>query len=249
VVDEIVSAGGNAVADTNTVATEQGAAALIQTAVDAYGGVDILVNNAGISMSADFDEITSRDFERTINVNLMGTIWTCRAAWSHMRRAGYGRIVNTSSGALAGLGRLSAYAASKGGVFSFTRALAVDGEPLGIKANTVNPAAYTRMLESQQAPESSLLIMAKESQPAELVSPAVASLAHESCPVNGECISAVGGYVNRLSLVETAGFADPELTIERLVERWDEVVDESEERHVPAGFIDVNQWTPKPYEP
>src|SRR3954453_78930 len=232
---EIEALGGSAVADTNSIATEAGASALIKTAVDAFGGLDILVNNAGISIQADFDEMTSRDFLRDIEINLMGSVWTARAAWPHMKAAGYGRIVNISSGALAGLGRLSAYSISKGGVYSLTRSLAVDGKPHGIKANTVNPAAYTRMLMSQQDDDSELLKMAKESQPAELVSPVVAFLSHESCPVTGECISAVSGYVNRLYLAETAGFVDSDLTIERLVERWDEVMDPKDAREVPAG--------------
>lgn len=249
VAEEIRSLGGKAAADTNSVASEAGAQALIKTAIDAFGSVDILINNAGISVQADFDEISSRDFERHIQINLMGPVWTCRAAWPHMRRSGYGRIVNIASGALAGLGRLSAYGVSKGGLFSLTRALAVDGAPFGIKANTVNPAAFTRMLLSQQEETSSLLLWAKNSQPAELVSPVVALLSHETCPVTGECIAAVGGHINRLYLAETKGFVDPSLTIETLAERWAEVMDETDASRVDAGFIDVTQWAAKPYQP
>jgi NAD(P)-dependent dehydrogenase (short-subunit alcohol dehydrogenase family) len=246
---EIVELGGKAVPDTHSVATENGAAALIQTAIDAFGGVDILVNNAGISIQADFDEMTSRDFERHIQINTMGPVWTCRAAWPHMRRQGYGRIINIASGALAGLGRLSAYAVSKGGLFSLTRALAVDGAPFGIRANTVNPAAFTRMLLSQQEESSSLLQWAKDSQPAELVSPVVALLAHETCPVTGECIAAAGGHINRLYLAETAGISDSSLTLESLAARWSEVMDETGAARVDAGFIDITQWAAKPYSP
>jgi NAD(P)-dependent dehydrogenase (short-subunit alcohol dehydrogenase family) len=249
VAQEIVSMGGKAVPDTNSVASEAGAEALIRTAIDAFGSVDILVNNAGISIQADFDEISSRDFERHIQINTMGPVWTCRAAWPHMRRREYGRIVNIASGALAGLGRLSAYAVSKGGLFSLTRALAVDGAPFGIKANTVNPAAFTRMLQSQQEESSSLLQWARESQPAELVSPVVALLAHEVCPVTGECIAAVGGHINRLYLAETRGFVDTSLTIESLAEGWDQVMAEEGSTRVDAGFIDVTQWAAKPYRP
>jgi NAD(P)-dependent dehydrogenase (short-subunit alcohol dehydrogenase family) len=245
---EIVALGGKAVSDTNSVASEAGANALIGTAMDAFGSVDILVNNAGISIQAGFDEISSRDFERHIQINTMGAVWTSRAAWPHMRERSYGRIVNIASGALAGLGRLSAYAVSKGGLFSLTRALAVDGAPFGIKANTVNPAAFTRMLQSQQEDSSSLLQWAKDSQPAELVSPVVALLSHEACPVTGECIAAVGGHINRLYLAETKGFVDTDLTMESLVERWDEVMNEDGANRVDAGFIDVTQWAAKPYQ-
>lgn len=247
VVEEIRAAGGVAVADTHSVASEEGAAALIKTAIDAFGGVDILVNNAGICESAAFDELSSRDFVRHIEINLMGPVWTCRAAWPHMKRSKYGRIVNIGSGAMIGLGGLSAYAASKGGVFALTRALSVEGAPFGIKANTVHPAAHTRMVEAQQEEDSSLLVMARASQPAELVSPAVAFLAHESCPVTGECVSAVGGFVNRLMLAETKGGMFPNLTTEELRDQWPNIANEDGASIVRAGFIDTSEWRPKPY--
>lgn len=247
VVEEIRAAGGTAVADTHSVASEQGAAALINTAIEAFGGVDILVNNAGICESAEFDELSSRDFTRHIEINLMGPVWTCRAAWPHMKRKGYGRIINIGSGAMIGLGGLSAYATSKGGLFALTRALSVEGAPFGIKANTVHPAAYTRMLEAQQEEDSSLLIDARAGQPAELVSPAVAFLAHETCPVSGECVSAVAGFVNRLLLAQTKGVMLPSLTIEDMRDHWATVTNEDGIESISAGFIDTSQWRPKPY--
>lgn len=248
VAEEIRAAGGAAVADTNSVASEQGAAALIKTAMDAFGSVDILVNNAGICESAVFDELSSRDFVRHIEINLMGPVWTCRAAWPHMKAKRYGRIINIGSGAMIGLGGLAAYATSKGGLFALTRALSVEGAPFGIKANTVHPAAHTRMLEAQQEEDSSLLVMARASQPAELVSPAVAFLAHESCPVTGECVSAVGGFVNRLMLAETKGGVFPDLTVEQLRDQWTNIANDEGAAIVNAGFIDTSEWRPKPYK-
>ena len=198
-------------ADKHSVATEEGAAAIVQTALDAFGGVDILVNNAGISIAAPFDEMTSRDFRRHIDINLMGPIWTCRAAWPHMRAKGYGRIVNITSGALAGFTWLAAYGASKGGLLSLTRSLAAEGASLGIKVNAVNPGAFTRMVAAQQEPTSPMYRHASENLPPELVSPVVAFLAHEECPVTGECIEAVGGEVRRIYMAQTAGFTDRRL--------------------------------------
>lgn len=247
VVAEIRAAGGTAVSDTNSVATEDGAAALIETAIDAFGSVDILVNNAGICESAAFDELSSRDFVRHIEINLMGPVWTCRAAWPHMKAKGYGRIVNIGSGAMIGLGGLAAYATSKGGLFALTRSLSVEGAPFGIKANTVHPAAHTRMLEAQQEEDSILLVSARESQPAELVSPVVAFLAHEDCPVTGECLSAVGGFINRLLLAETKGVVFPQLTLEDVRDHWTDFTNEAGAAPVTAGFIDTSQWRPKPY--
>ena len=247
VAEEIRALGGKAVADVHSVATEDGAAAIIQTALDAFGGIDILINNAGISIAAAFDEMSSRDFRRHIDINLMGPIWTCRAVWPHMRSKGYGRIVNITSGALAGFTWLAAYGASKGGLLSLTRSLAAEGAKLGIKANAVNPGAFTRMVDAQQEETSPMHRHARENLPAELVSPVVAFLAHDNCPVTGECIEAVGGEVRRIYVAQTAGFADRALTLEAVAARWNAVMAGSAETVISPGGFDPTQWDIKPY--
>jgi NAD(P)-dependent dehydrogenase (short-subunit alcohol dehydrogenase family) len=247
VAEEIRALGGNAVADVHSVATEDGASAIVQTALDAFGRVDILINNAGISIAAPFDEMSSKDFRRHIDINLMGPIWTCRAAWPHMRSKGYGRIVNITSGALAGCTWLVAYGTSKGGLLSLTRSIAAEGASLGIKVNAVNPGAFTRMVAAQQAPTSPMYRHAKENLPAELVSPVVAFLAHEECPVTGECIEAVGGEVRRIYLAGTRGFTDRNLTPEAVQARWNEVVAGSAATLIAHGAFDPAQWDIKPY--
>jgi NAD(P)-dependent dehydrogenase (short-subunit alcohol dehydrogenase family) len=247
VAEEIRALGGKAVADTHSVATEDGAAAVVQTALDAFGGVDILVNNAGISIAAPFEEMTSRDFRRHIDINLMGPVWTCRAAWPHMRAKGYGRIVNVTSGALAGFTWLIAYGTSKGGLLSLTRSLAAEGASLGIKVNAINPGAFTRMVAAQQAPTSPMYRHASENLPPELVSPVVAFLAHEKCPATGECIEAVGGEVRRVYLAQTAGFIDRDLSPEMVAARWNEVMAGSAENLIAHGTFDPTQWDIKPY--
>lgn len=246
---EIRANGGQAVADVHSVASEAGAAAIVQTALDAFGGVDILVNNAGLSIAAGFDEMTSRDFLRHIEVNLMGAVWTCRAAWPHMRAKGYGRIVNTTSGAMAGYANLVAYGASKGGLLSLTRALAAEGAALGIKANAVNPGAFTRMVAAQQPETSSMYQYAKQNLPADLVSPVVAYLAHEACPVSGECVEAVAGEVRRVYLAQTPGFADRDLSLETVAARWDEAMAGAAGAVIGCADLDTSQWDFKPYRP
>lgn len=243
---EIRAAGGNAVADTNTVATVDGANRIIQTALDAFGGVDILVNNAAFSISAMFEQLTPADFERHITVNLLGPAWTCRAAWPHMRAKGYGRIVNIASGAIAGAAGLSAYGASKGGVFSLTRSLASEGEPLGIRVNSVNPGGFSRLVIATQN-EGSFVYNNSLTQPAELASPVVAYLAHEDCAVNGECIEAMGGAVRRFYVASTPGFADPNLTVEMVAERWREVMDGAADA-IPYGDHALVEGA-RPYDP
>lgn len=249
VAQEIRDLGGEAIADEHSVASEEGAAALVQTALDAFGGIDILVNNAGISIAAPFDEMTSRDFRRHIDINLMGSIWTCRAVWPHMRAKGYGRIVNTTSGALAGARWLTAYGASKGGLFSLTRALAAEAAGFGIKVNAVNPGAFTRMVVAQQEDTSPMYQHAREHLPPDIVSPVVGFLAHENCPVSGECIDSVGGEVRKTYLAQTAGFTDPGLTIETVSSRWGEVMAGTAASVIPPGLFDPTQWNIKPYRP
>jgi len=248
VAEEIRAAGGKAVADTNSVATPEGAEAIIRTALDAFGGVDILVNNAAISIGAAIDEMSPRDFQRHMDINLMGSIWCCRAAWPHMKAKGYGRIVNTTSSSMTGFADHVAYAASKGGVWSMTRCLAAEGAPLGIRVNAVSPGAFTRLVSSTLEEDSPLLQHSKANLPAELSSPAVAYLAHEDCPVNGECIDSVGGMVQRTYIGRTKGFADPALTIETVAERWDEVMNMAGAETVGIGDMDTSEWKIRRYE-
>jgi NAD(P)-dependent dehydrogenase (short-subunit alcohol dehydrogenase family) len=223
VVEEIRTLGGTAVADVNSVATVESAQAIIQTALDAFGRVDILVNNAAFSITAPFDRLTPRDFERHIQTNLLGPAWTCRAAWPHMQEHRYGRIVNITSGAIAGGAGISAYAAAKGGLFSLTRSLASEGEAFGIKVNSVNPGAFTRLVMATQQ-EGSYIYNLTQAMPATLVSPVVAYLAHEDCPVTGECIESAGGTVRRFYVAVTEGFKDSSLTVQAVAERWSDVL-------------------------
>jgi NAD(P)-dependent dehydrogenase (short-subunit alcohol dehydrogenase family) len=246
---EIRALGGQAVADTHSVATEAGAAAIVQTALDAFGSIDILVNNAGICRVVSFEEMTPQDFRQTIEVNLMGTVFTCRAAWPHMKARGYGRIVNISSGSMAGYAWQTAYAAAKAGVFSFTRSLAAEGRDHGIKANTVTPGALTRMVYAAQAETSPFISHAREHMPPEIVSPAVAFLAHESCPCTGECIESMGGHVCRMYLARTEGFTAPGMSIETVAERFQEAMAGAAAGIARHDEADPREWHIKPYVP
>lgn len=242
VAEEIRAAGGSAIANTDSVATPDGARAIVASALDAFGSVDILVSNAGISVGAPFDVISERDIQRHIDINLMGTIWCSRAVWPHMKARGYGRIVNITSSSMTGYADQAAYAASKGGVWSLSRSLAAEGEAHGIKVNAVSPGGYTRLVISTLEEDSPLLAHSKEHLPAHLSSPAVAFLAHESCPVNGECIDSVGGEVQRCYIARTAGFNQGGHTIETIAERWFEVMDEAGAATVGLAAMDTSGW-------
>jgi len=212
---EINAAGGAAIADLNSVADESGAHAVVQTALDKWGRVDILINNATIGARAGFDEITSADIERIIAVNLMGSIWMCRAVWPHMLAARYGRIVSTTSGGMMGMPFVTAYGAAKFGMFGLTRGLATEGAEHGIKVNAVSPGAATNSVGrflSFSDPE--MLAKYREDLPAELVSPVFGYLAHETCEVSGTLLNAAGGSVSARLIGATKGIRNPHLTIE-----------------------------------
>lgn len=248
VAEEIRRAGGKAIANTDSVATPEGAESIVRSALDAFGSVDILVNNAGISIGAPFDVISPRDLQRHIDINLMGTIWCSRAAWPHMKTAGYGRIVNITSSSMTGFANQAAYAASKGGIWALTRALAAEGEGLGLKVNAVSPGGYTRLVISTLEDDSPLLAHSKQELPPHLSSPAVAFLAHEDCPVTGECIDSVGGAVQRCYIARSSGFAERDHTIETIGERWATVMDTDGAVIVGLAAMDTSGWGLRAYD-
>jgi NAD(P)-dependent dehydrogenase (short-subunit alcohol dehydrogenase family) len=226
VVDEIVGLGGEAVADAHSVAEEAGAHAIVRTALDTWGRVDVLVNNAGIGVVSDFDEITSSHLEKVLAVHFMGPIWMCRAAWPHMKAAGYGRIVNTTSGGMWGQPGLTLYGAAKFGAFGLTRGLAVEGASHGIKVNSVSPGGHSNSFDRfYTIHDAEALAAFMGHTPAELVSPAVAYLAHEDCRVTGANFDSSGGTVDARLFGVTAGYSNPELTVEDVRDHLDQIVD------------------------
>ena len=224
VAEEIRSLGGTAVADSNDISSEAGAEALIANAVDTFGGVDILVNNAALCIMARFDEITSRHYRRIIDTNLMGPVWTSRAAWPHMKANGYGRIVNVGAAVFGGNMLMGAYGVSKGGMFMLSQSQAIEGHAHGIKANTVNPIGYSRMVPALQKESAAMLRIIRDNFPTEASAPMVAYLAHDDCPVSGECFDTAGGKVSRTVVARNRGFTEPGHTVETIAGRWQEVM-------------------------
>jgi NAD(P)-dependent dehydrogenase (short-subunit alcohol dehydrogenase family) len=212
VVDEIRSLGGEAVADTNSVASPAGARAVVQTALDAFGSLEILVNNAGVCFFASFEEISDDDIELQIAANLYGTIWMSRAALPHMREKGYGRIVNVTSGSAFGMVPMTGvYGAAKGGVLGLTKGVAAEMSQYGILCNAISPVASTRMVAVSALPGSPMF----GSSPPELAAPAVLLLAHADCPVNGEVLRAVDGRFGRVAVVSSSKMGADELFARR----------------------------------
>ncbi|MCX7620990.1 MAG: SDR family oxidoreductase [Acidimicrobiales bacterium] len=231
VVDEIIALGGEAVADTNSVATPEGGEAIVKTALDAFGTVDIVINNAGILRDKSFHNMTPELLNPVLDVHLKGAFYVTQPAWKIMREKNYGRVVNTASnaGILGNFGQTN-YGAAKMGLVGLTRVLAQEGAKHNIKANAIAPVAKTRMTEELLGP------LGDKLQP-ELVTPVVAWLCHEDCPVTGEVYSVAGGQVSRFFIGRTKGFYKPDLTVEDVRDHWDEIRDE-EGYTVPSGTSD-----------
>ena len=228
-VREIEDRGGTAVADTNTVATAEGGEAVIATALQAFGRVDIVVNNAGILRDKAFHNLTPDLLDPVLDVHLKGSFWVTRPAWAHMREQGYGRVVCTSSssGILGNFGQ-SNYGAAKMGVVGLTRVLATEGARHNIRANAIAPLARTRMTEE-------LLGAFADRLSPKLVSPVVAWLCHEDCPVSGEVFAVGGGRVSRFFTGLTPGWFDPDLTVEGVRDHFDEI--RAEEGYTTPGSL------------
>ena len=221
-VEAIKAAGGEAVASTASVATREGAAAIIQTALDHYGRLDILIHNAGNVRRGSLKEMSYEDFNAVLDVHLRGAFNVVRPAFPVMCQAGYGRIVLTSSiGGLYGNRDVANYAAAKAGVIGLSNVAAIEGADEGVKCNVIVPAAVTRMADGIDT-------SAYPPMGADLVAPVVGWLAHETCSVTGEMFVALAGRVARAVLTETPGVYRPSWSIEEVGEHIEAIRDTSD---------------------
>ncbi|MEA2157350.1 MAG: hypothetical protein QOE11_3490 [Solirubrobacteraceae bacterium] len=150
VAGEISAAGGEALAITADVCSDDGAREMVAAAVGAWGRLDALYNNAGVDATGDVTEITAEDWDRCFDVNVKGT-WLCsKHAVPAIEDSGGGAIVNQGSvAALVGIRRFAAYCAAKGAVVSLTRAMALDFAPRGIRVNCICPGTViTPLMET-----------------------------------------------------------------------------------------------------
>jgi len=233
VVAEIRAAGGEAIADTHSVNTPEGGEAIVQAALNAWGRVDIVVNNAGILRDASFAKLSPMDLDAVLDVHLKGAFFVTQPAWRAMREAGYGRIVLTSSAAgLFGNFGQASYGAAKMGLVGLAHVLAVEGARSGISVNAIAPIARTRMTED-------VLGSLVERVDPRLVSPLVAWLVHEECPVTGHIYTVGGGRIARLFVGMTNGWTrtDGDLTVEDVRANF-QTIEDATGASIPAGIND-----------
>jgi NAD(P)-dependent dehydrogenase (short-subunit alcohol dehydrogenase family) len=238
---EIRSLGGDAIADTTSVATPDGGRAIIAAARDAWGRVDILINNAGnLGTSTRFGKLSDDEFERILGVHLMGSFYVMRAAWSVMVDQGYGRVLNTSSGSVFGEGEERiAYPTAKAAMIGMTRNLGTAGPMYGVKVNALMPIAFTPRLEDVREP---LRTWLREKFEPSKVAPLAAFLVHQDVPCSGELFSAGAGRFARVFLGETAGVVADPITLESVRSQFGEVMDAANSTEVGSTLDEIQLY-------
>jgi NAD(P)-dependent dehydrogenase (short-subunit alcohol dehydrogenase family) len=224
-VREIKSAGGQAVACTASVSTPEGGSAIVKAALDNYGRIDSLIHNAGIVRGASLKEMTNEDFDAVLDVHLRGAFHVVRPAFVQMCKAGFGRVVLTSSiGGLYGNHRQANYGVAKAGMIGLSNVVALEGAAENVKCNLIVPGAVTRMAEG-------LDVQKYPPMTPEMVAPVVAWLAHESCSISGEMLISIAGRVAKAVIAESRGVYRGTWTMEQVAQQMDAI------RNMAAPFI------------
>lgn len=199
VVEEVKALGGNAVAEYSNVATSDGAASIVKTALDSFGGVDVLINNAGILRDASLVKMSDEQMDSVMAVHLRGSFLLTRAVFPVMKEQGYGRVVFTTSAAgLFGNFGQANYAAAKMGLVGLSNVVGIEGARANIMSNVLAPGAKTRMTENMGD------IM--DALPPESVAPMAVYLASEQCQTSQHIYSVGGGRYARVFIGVTPGF-------------------------------------------
>ena len=225
VVSVIVEAGGEAIANYDSVSTEAGGAGIVRSAVDAFGKVDIVINNAGILRDKSFAKMTMAEMEAVIDVHLKGGFYVSSPAFQVMRDNGYGRFVFTSSasGLFGNFGQAN-YGAAKAGLVGLSNVIAIEGEKYNVRSNAIAPIAKTRMTEDLLGPFADMVAP-------DQVTPLVVYLCSEANEYTHEIFTVGGGRYGRVFIGTNTGWfagTDEVPTVEAVSEHMEEVRDISE---------------------
>jgi NAD(P)-dependent dehydrogenase (short-subunit alcohol dehydrogenase family) len=181
--DEILAAGGRAVANVASVADPAGAESIIADAIKSFGRIDAVVNNAAILRDRIFHKMTESDWRDIIEVDLTGAFLVSRAAAVHFRDQGYGRYVQftSASGLIGNFGQAS-YSAAKMGIVGLSNSIALDMERFGVISNAICPFAWSRLTGTipVSSEEERLRVERMQSMSPEKVAPLVAFLCSDA---------------------------------------------------------------------
>jgi 2-hydroxycyclohexanecarboxyl-CoA dehydrogenase len=205
VADEIVSQGGKAIALQASVADRTQVIAAVGKLRDEFGPVTVLVNNAGIAGFVPFEDITDEAWDQMMEINLKGTFIVTQVVLSDMKAANWGRVVNiSSSSAQSGTARMAHYSASKGGMISLTRTLALELGPLGITVNNIPPASIMNTVMSEANKKVmpmpveeivKMLPVRRTGEPEDIANACAWLVSEDSGYVTGQTIGVNGGRV------------------------------------------------------
>jgi NAD(P)-dependent dehydrogenase (short-subunit alcohol dehydrogenase family) len=241
VVQEIVAAGGEAIAHGANVANAEQVADMIDKAMAKWGRIDILVNNAGILRDRGFAKMTLEDWNAVMHVHVTGSAVCTMAVWPHMKAANYGRIVMTSSssGIYGNFGQ-SNYGAAKMAVIGLMNVLHIEGAKNNIRVNTLAPGAATRLTE-ELLPPAVVALMRPE-----LVTPGLLYLVSEDGPSRIILDATAGGFAMTL-IHETEGIclAPDECTPENVAARFSEISDTTGQQLFQGGGEQVMKFVTK----
>jgi len=247
VVDLIRSAGGQAVASYDSVASRASGEAIVQTALDAFGRLDAVINNAGFLRNNRFEDLTDEQIDAILGVHLKGAFYVSQPAYRAMKANGYGRFLFTgSASAMFGHAWQANYAAAKGGLIGLSHVVALEGERHGILSNLLMPTAQTRLqdemspgyMEVPRFAESLQRIPFADLQgriTPEFNVPLAVYLVSEHCTATHNLYSQLGGRYARVRIAAGDGWLAPgerPPSVEDLATHWAEVEDEGV-RHYP----------------
>jgi NAD(P)-dependent dehydrogenase (short-subunit alcohol dehydrogenase family) len=218
VVEEILAAGGSAIANRSDVTDTKQVSNLVAEAMEEWGRIDIVINNAGIVLMAPFLELTPQVFSKCFEVHVLGSFNVSQAVWGHMLNQGYGRILNVCStnGVVFGIPEMAAYDAAKSGLAGLTRNMAVEAAGTGINVNGLLPGGRTRGQVSTKVVKPPIDLRAS------LVAPGACWLVHEDCAESGAFFTCSSARMGTAFVGLGEGFqATPDdFTLEEVREHW-----------------------------
>ncbi len=238
VVEEIRAAGGTAMADGADVSNFEQVTAMVEKATKEWGSVDVLCANAGILRDKSFAKMEVADFQKVLDVHLVGTFYCCKAVWEGMRARNYGRIVlTTSSSGLYGNFGQANYGAAKTGMVGLMNVLAEEGRKTDIRVNIVSPTAATRMTEELLPPEA-LKLMKPEA-----ITPAVEYMLSENAPTKTIMGAGAGSFaVIRVLESEGVNFPEEQWTADTIAANFKDISDMSNARALDGAFHQTQKY-------
>lgn len=190
VVNEIIAAGGRAIASTDSVASWEGGQAMVQAAIEHFGRIDVVVNNAGNLRDVLFHKMSEEEFDAVIAVHLKGSFNVSRAAAPYFKTQASGAYIHmTSTSGLVGNFGQANYAAAKLGIVGLSKSIALDMQRFNVRSNAVAPFAWTRMVSSipTDTPEQAKRVEGLKKLIPEKIAPFVVALGSDAAAkVNGQ---------------------------------------------------------------